>query len=370
MMKLANKNILKVKSYIPGKPIEEVKRELGLREAIKLASNENALPPSRAAILAAKKALSSANRYPDGGCFYLKKAIAGRFRVKPGNVIVGNGSDEIIVLALRAFLKKGEEVIIARPTFLIYEVASKIAGAKIRYAPLKDLRYDVRRIAGLMNKRTKLIFIANPDNPTGTYITDKEVAFLLSRAPKGAIFYFDEAYFEFASGAGDFPNTMKYLKSKNVIISRSFSKAYGLAGLRVGYAFAKENIIDCLNRVREPFNVNSPAQAAALAALGDKEYVPKTMKLLARGKAYLYRELDALGIDYVPSATNFVLINLYRKSAKRDRKSAKEVYKKLLKRGVIVREMSAWKLNNFIRVTIGTMPENRKFVKMLKEIIK
>ena len=360
-MKLARKDIFKVKPYIPGKPIEEVKRELGLKSVIKLASNENALLPSRKAILAARGALRCVNRYPDGGSFYLKKALAGRFRVKTGNIIVGNGSDEIIVLALRAFLKKGDEVIISRPTFLIYEIASKIAGAKIKFAPLKNFKYDVRKIASLISRKTKIIFIANPDNPTGSYITKDDIDFLLRRAPKNTILFFDEAYFEFAKGIKDFPKTLKYMNKRNIIVTRSFSKAYSLAGLRVGYGFAKEGIIDYLNRVREPFNVNSLAQAAALAALDDEKHVERTLRLVQKGKAYLSKELDSLGIKYIPSVTNFVLIKIG--------KNAKTVYKKLLKRGVIVREMSPWKLNSFIRVTVGSMSENRRFIEMLREAL-
>ena len=360
MQNLAKKDIFKAKPYIPGKPILEVQRELGLRNVIKLASNENALPPSGKAVFAAGRAMLTANRYPDGGCFYLKKALAKRFGVKPADIIVGNGSDEIIVLALRAFLKAGEEVIISRPTFLIYEVASQIAGARIKFAPLKNFRYDIPKIASLITKRTKLIFIANPDNPTGTYVTRDEMDFLMSRLPKKTIVFFDEAYYEFAKGVKDYPDTMKYLKNKNVIITRSFSKAYGLAGLRVGYGFANRGIADALNRVREPFNVNSPAQAGALAALKDKKYVEKTLKLVEGGKAYLCGELDGMGIKYIPSVTNFVLVRLG--------KNAKKIYKKLLKIGVIVREMSPWKLNNFIRVTIGTELENRKFIRALKSI--
>jgi len=360
-MKLARKDIMKVRPYIPGKPIEEVKRELGLRSVIKLASNENAFPPSKRAVLAAIGALGSVNRYPDGGSFYLKKALAKRFRVNTGNVIVGNGSDEIIVLALRAFLKRGEEAIISRPTFLIYEIASKISGAKIKFAPLKNFRYDVRKIASLISRRTKFIFIANPDNPTGTYITKSDVDFLMRRAPKDTILFFDEAYFEFAMDLKDFPKTLKLIKKRNVIVTRSFSKTYSLAGLRVGYGFAKEGIIDCLNRVREPFNVNSLAQAAALAALDDERHVEKTMRLVRKGKAYLVKELDSLGVKYIPSVTNFMLIKIGKR--------ANLVYKRLLKRGVIVRDMAPWKLNSFLRVTIGKMSENRKFIEMLREAL-
>jgi len=365
-MKLARKEISGIKPYIPGKPIEEVRREQGLKKVIKLASNENAFPPPPASLRAARRALLAANRYPDGGCFYLKKALAGRLKVKPDNVIIGNGSDEIITLALRAFLKKGEEAIIASPTFLIYEIASKIAGAKIKLAPLRDFTYDIPEIVRLISGKTKLIFIANPDNPTGTYATKKEIDFLVSRAPKNAILYFDEAYFEFAKNIKDFPNTIKYLsakggRGKNIIITRSFSKIYSLAGLRVGYGIAKKEIIDCLNRVREPFNVNSVAQQAACASLKDRNYVEKIVRFVEKAKSFLYKELDSLGLEYIPSVTNFILINTERDS--------KKVYRKLLTRGVIVREMSPWKLSSFIRVTVGTMKENRKFIKALKEIL-
>lgn len=362
MKKLARKDIFTVKPYTPGKPIEEVKRELGLTRVIKLASNENPLPPSKKAIRAARKAILSLNRYPDGGCFYLKRALSKRLRVSPENIIVGNGSDEIIILTLNAFLERGDEVIIAKPTFLIYEIASKTRGARIKFAPLKDSRYDIPAMAKLISKRTKLIFIANPDNPMGTYVTKKEIDFLLSRAPKTTILFFDEAYFEFARGVKDYPDTSGYLKkNRNIITTRSFSKAYSLAGARIGYAIANKFFIECLNRVREPFNVNCVAQQAALAALGDKRHVEKAVKLVEKEKSFLYKELSLLGIRYIPSVTNFVLIDIG--------KTAKTLYKKLLTRGIIVREMSAWKLNNFIRVTVGAPAENRKFIKTLREVL-
>lgn len=373
MRKIARKNILKIKPYIPGKPIEELERELGLQGPIKLASNENVFPPPASAVKAAKKALLSVNRYPDGGCFYLKRALAKRLRVKPENIMIGNGSDEIIILALRAFLRDGEEVIIAKPTFLIYEIASEIHGAGIKFSPLKDLRYDVRNMARLITKKTKLIFIANPDNPTGTYVTQKEIDFLISRMPEKTILFLDEAYFEFAKNAKGYPDAMKYLlagkksgksgkKTKNIIITRTFSKIYSMAGLRVGYGIARKEIVDCLNRVREPFNVNSVAQAAALAALNDERHVRKTLSLIKEGKNFICRELERLGLEYVAGVTNFVLVNV--------RKDSKDIYKKLLKQGIIVREMSPWKLNNFIRVTIGRMSENRKFIRALSKIVK
>jgi len=361
MRELVRKEILGIKPYVPGKPIEEVKRELRLKRVIKLASNENALPPSAAVTKRMQKALLSLNRYPDGGCFYLVRAIARRLGVKEKNIIVGNGSDEIIILAIRAFLKKGEEVIIAKPTFLIYEIASRIAGARIKIAPVKDFRYDVKRMAKLITKKTKLIFISNPDNPLGTYITGKEAKFLIKRAPKNAILFFDEAYYEFARDKADYPRTLGLIKQKNIIIARTFSKAYSLAGARVGYGVARKEIIEALNCVREPFNVNSVAQAAALAALEDKKHLKRSLALVKKGKAYLYRELEMMGFPYVPSATNFILIKAG--------KNANAIYRKLLRRGIITREMSGWGMNNFIRVTIGTMPENRAFVKALEEII-
>ena len=361
MRKLVRKEILGIKPYVPGKPIEEVKRELRLKRAIKLASNENALAPSKAVAKSMRKALLSLNRYPDGGCFYLKRAIARSLGVKEENIVVGNGSDEIIILALRAYLKKGEEVIIAKPTFLIYEIASRIAGARIKFAPVKDFRYDVKRIAKLITKKTKLIFISNPDNPLGTYITAEEAEFLIKRIPKNAILFFDEAYYEFARELKDYPRTLKSMKRKNIIIARTFSKAYSLAGARVGYAVARKEIAQALDRVREPFNVNSVAQAAALAALEDKKHLKRSLALVKKGKTYLYRELENMGFSCAQSATNFILIKVGN--------SAQRIYAKLLKRGIITREMSGWGMNNFIRVTIGTMPENRAFVKALKEII-
>lgn len=360
-MKLARKNIYRIKPYIPGKPIEEVQRELGLKSAIKLASNENPLGPSPKAVSAAKKALFAVNRYPDGGSYYLKNALSAFLGIKPENIVIGNGSDEIIVLTLRAFLNAGEEVIISRPTFLIYELASEIQSASVRFAPLKNLRYDVNKIVSLISGKTRIIFIANPDNPTGTYLTAGEIEYLVSKTPGKTVLFFDEAYFEFAKDIKDYPKSLKYLNTKNVIITRSFSKVYGLAGLRIGYGMAKKDIIECLDKVREPFNVNSVAQKAAIAALKDTDFVKKTKSLVGKGKSYIYDQFDSLGIDYIPSAANFILFKMGSNS--------NAVYSKLLARGIIVREMSSWKLNNFIRVTVGTEAENREFIRALKEVI-
>lgn len=359
--KIVNKAILKIKPYKPGKPIEEVKRELGLKTAYKMASNENALGPSPKALKAIKKVLNGVNRYPDGNCFYLKKALAKKYKLKQENLIIGNGSDEIIVLALRAFVKKSDEVIISDPTFLVYKIASTVLGAKIVTAPLKNFKYDLDSMKKKINKKTKMIFIANPDNPTGSYVTKKEVEKFLKGIPKNVLVFFDEAYFEYLDKK-DYPNCMKYIKNGNVIVSRSFSKAYGLGGLRIGWAAANAKIIKYLNQVREPFNVNTLAQVAALAAIDDNTHIKKSIKLVKEGKKLLCCEFKKMKLFYVPSVTNFVLLDVG--------KDGKSIYKKLMRKGIIVREMSAWGLNNFIRITIGTKKENELFLKYFKQIYK
>src|SRR3989338_3681172 len=254
-MELARKCILDIKPYTPGKPIEETKRELGLRQVVKLASNENPLGPSPKASSAIRRAIAGLNRYPDGDCFYLKRKLAERLELKPDNLIIGNGSDEIIVFACRAFLNPGDEVIIAKPTFLIYELASKLQGAEVTQVGLKNFRYDLSAMKRAVTEKTKLIFIGNPDNPVGTYLTDREVKEFLRDLPKSVIVFFDEAYYEFAKDETGYPDTIPYIKNKNIIVTRTFSKAYGLAGIRVGYGISSAPIVSCLNKVREPFNV-------------------------------------------------------------------------------------------------------------------
>jgi len=355
------KSIEKIKPYKPGKPIEEVKRELGLRKVIKLASNENPLGPSPKAIKAILKSISDLNRYPDSNCFYLKQKLAKRFGLKEGNFIIGNGSDELIVLVLRALIEPGDEVLIAYPTFLIYEIQAHACGAKVIRVPLKSFRYDLERMREKVNPRVKIVFIANPDNPTGTYVTKDEVNKFMEGIPEETVVFFDEAYYEFAKDFPDYPDTLQFLGKKNIIITRSFSKAYGLAGLRIGYGIGSPYLIDHLERIREPFNVNILAQVGALHALEDKDFLEKTMEINRKGKEYLYSEFRKLGLSFVPSATNFILVDIKRDS--------REVFQALLRRGVIVRDMKDWGLNNFIRVTIGTKEENERFIKELRRLI-
>lgn len=363
MRDAVRKNILKVKQYVPGKPIEEVQRELGLKEVIKLASNENCLGPSPKAVAAIRRSVTEINRYPDAAAFGLRKKVSGMLKVSPDRLIFGNGSDEIIGMAARAFVGDGGEVVIAKPTFLIYEIASQIQNADIRFVPLrKDLRHDLRAMRAAVTGRTKIVFIANPDNPTGTYVTREELDEFLDGLPDSVIVFLDEAYFEFAAAsASDYPNGLEYLDRPNVIVSRSFSKAYGLAGIRVGYGVSSAETIGYMERTREPFNVNLLAQAAAEAAIDDRAFLKRTISLSLKEKDYLYSEFCNMGVDYIRSATNFVLADM--------KKDCKDVFSALLKRGVIVRDMKAWGMDTYIRVTIGTHLENVKFIKALKGVL-
>jgi histidinol-phosphate aminotransferase len=358
MKQLVKDSVLKIKNYQPGKPIEEVKRQLGLRKVFKLASNENPLAPSRKVISAITRAAKILNRYPNSNCFYLRKRLAREIGVRENQLVFGNGSDEIITLVARAFLNPNDEVVIAEKTFLIYEIASLSASAKVIKIPQKDFHYDLESMKKAITKKTKIVFIANPDNPTGSYITEKQVRQFFSGLKKDLLVYFDEAYYELVNEK-DFPNTLRLLKQgRNIIITRTFSKAYSLAGLRIGYGISKPEIINYLNRVREPFNVNSLAQAGALAALEDKNHIRKTKELIREGKTFLYDNFRKMGLRFIPSATNFILLDLSC--------DARRVFKRLLSQGIIVRNMQAWGLKNFLRVTIGKEFENRKFISALK----
>ncbi len=347
-------------AYRPGTSIEEAKRAEGLTSVIKLASNENALGPSPKALVALRGATAALNRYPDAACRRLRDALAKRHRVDLEQVIVGNGSDELIVLALRAFVDPGDSVVVAQPTFLIYELQARACGATVRAVPLRDYRYDLRAMQAAVTPHTKLVFIANPDNPTGTYVTKRELEAFLRDLPGQTIVFVDEAYYEFAD-AGDYPQTLGYVNERPVIVSRTFSKAYGLAGLRVGYGVAQAPIIAAMHAVREPFNVNSLAQAAAVAALGDTVFLARTLRMAREGRRYLTKELDRLHVRHVPSAANFILVVLGP--------WAPEVARRLLGQGVIVRELSGWNLPGCLRVTIGTMGENRRFIRELKKAL-
>jgi histidinol-phosphate aminotransferase len=361
MKNIANKNIVNIKPYVGGKPIEEVKREFGLKSVIKLASNENPYGPSPKVLKAIQVAARDINRYPDGSCYELRQMVAKRLKVSSDQLVFGCGSDEIIIMALRAFINEGDEVVMAKPSFLVYSIGATSVGAKLVQVPLKGLRYDLAAMKKAVTQRTKIIFIANPDNPSGQYVTKAEVAEFLKGFPENVLVFFDEAYFELVT-AEDYPDTIALLKSrKNIIVARTFSKIFGLAGLRIGYAVASVEVADLLNRAREPFNVTSIAQAAAVAALKDEAYYRKILKVIARERDVLCAGLEVLGLSYSKGYTNFIQVRVPRASG--------EVVLALMKKGVIVRDMNAWGLQDYIRVTIGTPVENKRFLKVLKEIL-
>jgi len=353
-----NNRVFKITPYQPGKPIEEVKREYKLKQVIKLASNENPFPPSEKVLSAMEASLKDINRYPDGDCFYLKKKLARSLGVDTKELVLGNGSDEILDIIAKAFLNPREnEIITSDVTFLEYKITGQISGVRVKEIPLRNFRYDLKAIKGAITKKTKAIFIANPNNPTGTYIKKAEFEDFLVSIPENIIVVYDEAYQEFVNEK-DFPRGLKYYKEKNFITLKTFSKIYGLAGLRLGYAVTNEEFAEAMNRVRQPFNVNSIAQTAALAVLDDKEFIKRTRETVWSGKKFLERELDRLNIEYVPSVTNFILVNV-----------KKDIFQPMLKLGVIVRPMDMYGLGSTIRVTVGTREENEKFISVLKRVL-
>jgi histidinol-phosphate aminotransferase len=358
---LANTHILGIAPYEPGKPIEELERELGICNAIKLASNENPLAPSQRVQQAVADALSSLNRYPDGSGFYLRQALAKKHGVTPDQIVLGNGSNELIELLVRAFLRPGDEAVVPHPSFVVYPMIVQAAGGIRVMVMLKDYKLDLEAMARAITPMTKIVFIANPNNPTATMVTADEVESFMSRVSERTIVVFDEAYIEFALGP-DFPDAISYVKQgRKVVVLRTFSKAASLAGLRVGYGIADADAISLMNRIRQPFNVNSLAQAAALAALEDESHILECVRMIEAGRHYLYDEFKALGVKYVPARANFILVDVGR--------SAAEIYQKLLLQGVIVRPMTSFGMESALRVTVGTPEENRRLVKALHVVL-
>ncbi len=354
----ASDHIKSIKPYVPGKPIEELERELGISDSIKLASNENPLGPSPLAIKALYNSVNDLNRYPDGNCYHLRQVLSEKLQVQPEEIVFGNGSNEIIELAVRTFLCPGDEALMAHPSFVVYSTIVQAVQGNNIVVPLKNWRHDLQKMASKVTKKTKIVFIANPNNPTGTINTKAELNTFMKRIPKKILVIVDEAYYEYVASS-DYADSMKYFREgRNILILRTFSKIYGLAGLRIGYGIAGAEIIDAMNRIRQPFNVNSLAQRAAVAALKDEKHLEKTKLTNEKGKEYLYKELEALKITYIPTEANFIYILL------KDMTSV-EIYNSLLGKGVIIRPMG----ENTIRVTIGLPKENRKFIKALQEAV-
>jgi histidinol-phosphate aminotransferase len=350
-----------LKPYEPGKPIEEVKRELGLTHVIKLASNENPIGASEASKDAVSKALENSHIYPDGNCFELKKALADNMQVSTDQLIIGNGSDEIIKMLAETFLNQGDEVIAPTPSFSEYWFAATVMNAKVTGVPLKsDFSYDVDAMINVVTPKTKMIFLCNPNNPTGTYLTKDELERILNSIPKDIIVVIDEAYCEYAN-ASDYPNGVDYIDNYRVVVLRTFSKIYGLAAFRIGYGVANAKIINYISRVREPFNVNSFAQVAAIAALTDEDHLLKSRQIVEQAKQMLFTEFKQMGLSYIPTQANFVFVDT--------KKNARDIFTRLLKRGVIVRTGDIFGQPTYIRVTFGTQKENEFFIKELKAVL-
>ena len=360
--KLARKGVLDLAPYIPGKSIEEVERELGKKRWVKLASNENVLGPSPKALAAIRKELFNLHMYPESSCPDLRKALAQRFSVSEGNIVISNGADNVLVLIASAFISEGEEAIMATPTFSVYPTVTRIMGGKPVEVELNAYTHDLPSMLKRVNKKTKLIFICNPNNPTGTIVNQKELNALLSKIPEHVVLILDEAYWDFADSP-NYPKGLNYVREgRPVILIRTFSKVYGLAGLRIGYAIGRADLIDCLYRVREPFPVHRLGQAGAVAALVDKTHAEKSIRMVLEGRRFLYRELDKLGLFYVPSQANFIFMDFG--------KDSKEMLQDLLKEGVIIRPGYIWGYPTFARVTVGRPEDNRRFIQALRKCLK
>ena len=352
--------IYEINPYVPGKPIEEVEREKGIKNIVKLASNENPIGPSPLALKAIKACLKNLNRYPDGSGFYLKQELVKIFNLKFENFILGNGSNELIDIAARTFCERDENIVSPFPSFVAYYLAAEQLGIKLKISRLKDYSLDLDDIYKLIDDKTKIVFISNPNNPTGTFFSNDKIINFIKKVKDGVLVVIDEAYIEYIGKSlvediniADFPN---------VLIIRTFSKVYGLAGLRVGYGIGHKDLISLMDRVREPFNVNSLSLSAAAAALKDKEYLEKVIAANETEKNYLYGEFKKIGIEFIETGANFILVKL------KGQKAA-EISEKLLDSGVIIRPMDRFGYGDMVRITVGTHKENVKLIKALRKSV-
>jgi histidinol-phosphate aminotransferase len=347
--------------YEPGKPIEEVEREYGIANSIKLASNENPLGPSPKALAAIRAKLDQLHLYPDGDCFYLRRGVARKLGVAPENLIFGNGSNEIIELAVRTLMRPGDEAVMAEQAFVVYPLIVQAVGGRKKAVPLRDFTHDLAAIGAAITPATRIVFLANPNNPTGTIFRRDEWERFLGKISRELLVVVDEAYFEYVEDPA-YPNSLGYHAEDRAILTlRTFSKLYGLAGLRIGYGVGPKQLIDMMHRVRQPFNVNAAAQWAALAALDDVDHVERSLEVNRGGIEYLQREFTRLGLEFAPTQANFILVRVGK---------GQEVFKQLLSQGVIVRPMAGYQFPEHVRVTVGTMAENQKFIEALEKTIK
>ena len=356
----SNQQLRDLVPYEPGKPIEDVARELGINpdDIIKLASNENPLGPSPKAMEVMKSIVNQVNIYPDGGGWKLRNAIAEKFSFSMDNVILGNGSNEIIEFIGHAFLSPGDQIIVAEHAFVVYKLMATLFGAETIEIPDPGLVHDLDSMADAVTEQTKEIFIANPNNPTGTLVTQEQIDRFMDRVPDRVIVVFDEAYYEFLDTP---PDTLKYVREgRNVVVMRTFSKIQGLAGLRIGYGLAPSGLASVLQKTRQPFNANHLAQEAALAALADEEHQFETKRITDNGRQFLQQSFDKMGLEYIPSYANFVLVKVGDGDA---------VFDALLRKGVIVRAMRGYKLPEWVRISVGRKEENQRCVELLKEVV-
>ncbi|MDH4133280.1 MAG: histidinol-phosphate transaminase [Gammaproteobacteria bacterium] len=360
VLSLATPGVRGLTPYIPGKPVEELERELGITNAIKLASNENPLGPSLKALAAVQQCLQDIARYPDGGGFALKRALAARYNVAPEQITLGNGSSDVIEFAARIFVAPGDEVVFSQHAFAMYPILTQAIGGRAVEVPARDWGHDLEAMAKAVTTRTKLVFITNPNNPTGTWFGRTELNRFLKQIPSQVIVVLDEAYFEYVDHP-EYPDGLTLLNSHpNLVVARTFSKVFGLAGLRVGYSISSAPLADLLNRVRPPFNVNSLAMNAAVAALGDEEHLRKTVAINHDGMRQLTNGFRELALPYIPSVGNFVCVEVGE---------AARVNDALLRQGVIVRPVANYGMPHHLRVTVGLPEENVRFLGALKTVL-
>lgn len=353
--------VASIRPYQPGKPIAELERELGLSSTVKLASNENPLGPSPKAVKAMRADLKEVNRYPDGSGYALTTALAEKFELPAESFLLGNGSNELIEIIIRTFLRPGEEVVTARGAFVVYAMITQAAGGTNIVVPMKNDTHDLKAMARAVTGKTRIVFIANPNNPTGTWVTAKNVSSFLDDLPEDVIAVFDEAYIEYVSRK-TFPDILAYVRQgRSVMTLRTFSKAYGLAGLRIGYLAAPPRFAAEMNKIRQPFNTNHLGQVAALAALRDDRHLGRVRRLNARERKRLRKGLEGLGLEVLPSEGNFVLVDIARDGA--------EAYDLLLRKGVIARPMGGYGYPRHLRVTVGMPEENDRFLEELGELL-
>ncbi|GAK60013.1 histidinol-phosphate aminotransferase [Candidatus Vecturithrix granuli] len=362
IQQLVPPHILEIASYQTGKPLEELQKEFGISEFLHFESNENPLGPSPIAVAAMQQAILQANRYPDGVSFALRKALAQKHDVTMAQVLVGSGLDEVISLLMRAFLTSADEIVLSQYSFIMYALNAQAIGVKRVIVPAQaNYVHDLDAIAEAVTEKTKMIFLDNPNNPTGTMVNRAAFDAFLQRVPEHVIVVTDEAYDDYVE-AEDFPQTLSYLKQGRwLALLKTFSKIYGLAGLRIGYCLAPEALIEVVNRIRPPYNVNLIAQAAALAALTDTEHVQRSREVNLQGKRYLYRAFEEIGLPYIPTQGNFILIDCQRDAA--------TIAQKLLRSGVIVRPVKGYGLPQHLRITIGTQAQNERLVATLRQAL-